>query len=136
MEDPSYESFSLATLKRLASAFDVAFVGRFVAFSELVDWATNLTAEHLAPPEFGCDQLRCEKQETSSERNSLPTSSTANINARHPIAPKKPSPWAERGGVLGALADDKAQDRARYASAFYGGAIENGACGALQQTQG
>lgn len=52
-----YDSYSLTTLKRLASAFDVAVVVRFVPFSELVDWVGDLSEERLAPAEFANDNL-------------------------------------------------------------------------------
>jgi transcriptional regulator with XRE-family HTH domain len=38
LEDPNYENVEISTLKRLASAFDVALTVRFVPFSELVEW--------------------------------------------------------------------------------------------------
>lgn len=52
LENPNYGRHSLTTLKRLAAAFDVAMAVRFVAFSELVDWALSLTPRRLAPPSF------------------------------------------------------------------------------------
>jgi len=55
LENPDYGRFSLATLKRLASAFDVALAVRFVPFSRLVDWATNLSSEDLAVPDYEHD---------------------------------------------------------------------------------
>jgi transcriptional regulator with XRE-family HTH domain len=48
---------SLRTLKRVASAFDVAVVVRFVPFSELVDWVGDLSEERLAPVAFANDNL-------------------------------------------------------------------------------
>jgi transcriptional regulator with XRE-family HTH domain len=57
LEDPSYEKFSLTTLKRLASAFDVALIVRFVPFSELAQWSTNITPGLLAPVRFEDDHL-------------------------------------------------------------------------------
>lgn len=57
MEDPSYEKFTLTTLKRLASAFDVALIARFAAFSDLVDWVAQLSPEKLETPEFEKDAL-------------------------------------------------------------------------------
>jgi transcriptional regulator with XRE-family HTH domain len=57
MEDPSYRRFTLTTLKRLASAFDVALIVRFVPFSELLEWSTSLTPERLAVPNYGSDML-------------------------------------------------------------------------------
>ena len=47
LEDPNYSKFTLTTLKRLASAFDVALMVRFVPFSELVEWEMNLSPESL-----------------------------------------------------------------------------------------
>jgi transcriptional regulator with XRE-family HTH domain len=55
LEDPDYGKLTLTTLKRLASAFDTALVVRFVPFSQLVDWATDLAPEHLAVPDFEHD---------------------------------------------------------------------------------
>jgi transcriptional regulator with XRE-family HTH domain len=58
LEDPNYGRYSLATLKRLANAFDVALVVRFVPFSELVDWLVNLTPEKLAPANYDEERER------------------------------------------------------------------------------
>lgn len=52
LENPDNERLSLRTLKRLASAFDVALVVRFVPFSNLVDWATRLSESDLVFPSF------------------------------------------------------------------------------------
>jgi transcriptional regulator with XRE-family HTH domain len=55
LERPGYGRLSLNTLKRLASAFDVALIVRFVPYSELVDWVVNLSPESLNPPSFDQD---------------------------------------------------------------------------------
>lgn len=55
LEDPDYERLSLTTLKRLASAFDVGLMVRFVPFSQLVDWSVRLTHADLAVPSFADD---------------------------------------------------------------------------------
>jgi transcriptional regulator with XRE-family HTH domain len=47
-EDPDYGKLSLTTLKRLASAFDVALVVKFAAFSELKRLAEDRSSEALA----------------------------------------------------------------------------------------
>lgn len=52
-ENPNYGSYSLATLKDLAKAFDVGLLVRFVPFSTLVDWTIDLTSDVIAPPSFG-----------------------------------------------------------------------------------
>jgi DNA-binding XRE family transcriptional regulator len=40
-ENPNYGKQTLTTLKKIAAAFDVALVVRFVPFSELVDWVNG-----------------------------------------------------------------------------------------------
>ncbi len=57
LEDPDYGRATLGTLKRLASAFDVALIVRFAPFSELVDYVSSLSFEHLAVPAFAADRL-------------------------------------------------------------------------------
>jgi len=61
LEDPDYGGYTLKTLKRLASAFDVGLLARFVPFSELVDRTVRLSPEHLAVPSFADDRgLTCD----------------------------------------------------------------------------
>jgi transcriptional regulator with XRE-family HTH domain len=55
LESLSYGRYTLRTLTRLASAFDVGLVVRFVSFSELINWATNLSPEHVSVPSFDND---------------------------------------------------------------------------------
>ena len=55
LENPDYRRYTLSTLKRLASALDVALAVRFAPFSELADWAASLSAEDLAVPSFAND---------------------------------------------------------------------------------
>lgn len=43
---------SLNTLRRMASAFDVALIVRFVRFSQLLEWTGNLSRDRLAPISF------------------------------------------------------------------------------------
>lgn len=57
LEDPNYDKFTISTLKRIASAFDVALVIRFVPFSELLNWVVNITPRDLAPIDFSRDRL-------------------------------------------------------------------------------
>lgn len=52
MERPGGSKFSLETLLRLASAFDVAFVGRFVPFSELLEWAESFSPDTFMVSSF------------------------------------------------------------------------------------
>ena len=57
LEDPDYGRLTLRTLRRLASALDVALIVRFAPFSDLIDWIVNLTPQRLAPPSFD-DELQ------------------------------------------------------------------------------
>ncbi len=49
LENPDYGSYTLKTLKTLASAFDVALQVNFVSFRDLIKRAANLTPEIIAP---------------------------------------------------------------------------------------
>lgn len=55
-ENPAYGNYSLNTLKKLAKAFDVGLLVRFVPFSTLIDWTINLTSDVIAPPSFDEEQ--------------------------------------------------------------------------------
>ena len=52
LEDPNYASFTLKSLKKLASAFDVALIVRFVPFSQLINWDLTLSPESLKAESF------------------------------------------------------------------------------------
>ena len=56
LENPDSGMPNLETLKRLASAFDVALVVRFIPFSELVDWTTGLDFGSLEVEPFESDR--------------------------------------------------------------------------------
>ena len=62
-EDPDYATFAITSLKRLASAFDVALAVRFVPFSELVD--DTVSSKTLAVPSYG-DDLHLDTNEEAS----------------------------------------------------------------------
>lgn len=55
LEDPDYGSYTLATLKKLASAFDVALVVKFVPYSQLVDAVDNISDSDLVVSSFSDD---------------------------------------------------------------------------------
>jgi len=59
LENPFYGKPTITTLKRLATAFDVALIVRFAPFGELVDWVSGtprtnrgLSSESLGVPSF------------------------------------------------------------------------------------
>ena len=56
IENPNYKNaFTLSTLIRLASAYDVALIVRFVPISELVKWELDLSPEKLEAVSFDED---------------------------------------------------------------------------------
>jgi transcriptional regulator with XRE-family HTH domain len=63
IEDPSRGSVSnLKTLLRLASAFDVGLIVRFVPFSQLVEWKLKLSLEALEAESFDKEPYFQEKE--------------------------------------------------------------------------
>lgn len=74
LENPNHAKFTLRTLKRLASAFDVAPVVRFVPFSQLVDWIDKLSTSDLAAPSFEHDAGLLDCAEESPDARSSGTS--------------------------------------------------------------
>jgi transcriptional regulator with XRE-family HTH domain len=63
LEDPNYGRL-VNTLKRIASAFDVALIVRFVPYSMLVDLELQLSPDTLNPPSFADDILLAATQTT------------------------------------------------------------------------
>ena len=55
MESPGGARFTLETLRRLASAFDVALMVRFVPFSELLNWSEEFNPDTFAVASFADD---------------------------------------------------------------------------------
>lgn len=56
-EDPDYGNLTINTLLRIAAGFDIAFVGRFVPFSEQAKWYSELSEERLMVSSFDDDVL-------------------------------------------------------------------------------
>jgi transcriptional regulator with XRE-family HTH domain len=52
LENPNYRKFNVGTLQRIAAAFDVALIVRFVSFGELLEWTVTGSQETLAPLSF------------------------------------------------------------------------------------
>ncbi len=55
LENPNYGKYTLQTLKKIASAFDIALIVRFVPISDLVKWELNLSPEVLEAVSFNED---------------------------------------------------------------------------------
>ena len=54
MEDENYSSWSTSTLKKLAAAKDVVFLGRFVSFGELLTWSRLMSEQALSVRSSPC----------------------------------------------------------------------------------
>ena len=55
LENPDYGNFTLNTLKKIASIFDVALIVKFAPFSELVDSFINLDHDKIAATTYSKD---------------------------------------------------------------------------------
>jgi transcriptional regulator with XRE-family HTH domain len=51
-EDPDYGNLTINTIRRIAAGFDVAFVVKFVPFSELDKWFLDLSEKSAEVPSF------------------------------------------------------------------------------------
>jgi transcriptional regulator with XRE-family HTH domain len=57
LEDPNHGNFEIETLRKLASAFDVGLVVRFVPFSEIAKWSASVSPATLAASSFAEDEF-------------------------------------------------------------------------------
>jgi len=57
LEDPNYENFEAGTLRRIASAFDVGLSIKFVPYSEVVKFVSEISDDVLDVPSFENDAL-------------------------------------------------------------------------------
>jgi transcriptional regulator with XRE-family HTH domain len=62
MEQAGYGDFTLSTLKKLASAFDVGLLVRFAPFGELVNWADNFSPDTYSVPSSKEDPVLCQRE--------------------------------------------------------------------------
>jgi transcriptional regulator with XRE-family HTH domain len=102
-ELPDYGKHTLSTLKRIAAAFDVALVVRFVPFSELVDWVSGtprlergLRNSALKVPPFGKDFNR---ERPAQERSSASAIQQSGVVLRDVSLQTAKAESAEMNGV-------------------------------------
>lgn len=84
LENPDYSGFTLATLKKIASVYDVGLIVRFVPISDLVKWELNLDSESLKALSYKDDPYFKEKKKPASDseqyvNNPEPAKSTNNV---------------------------------------------------------
>ncbi len=63
LENPNYSSFTLSTLKKIASIFDIGLIVRFVPISDLIKWELNLSSDSLEAVSFDEDPYFKEQPE-------------------------------------------------------------------------
>lgn len=97
--DPSYGNLTLNTIVRLAAGFDVAFIGRFVPFSELARWYVSLPDEQFDIPSFGDEDEHLERASVGLSALADPT-----LQALFPIDP-------ERRPTLGLIDEQSSRER-------------------------
>jgi transcriptional regulator with XRE-family HTH domain len=68
LERPKGNEPNLRTLGRLAAAFDVALIVRFVPFSELAEWAQQFSPDTFMVPSFEDDPGFKHREAASTER--------------------------------------------------------------------
>src|SRR2546423_1089205 len=52
LENPKYGRPNISTLQKVGTFFHVGLIVRFAAFSEIVDWALNLSVASIEVPPF------------------------------------------------------------------------------------
>lgn len=62
MEKPGYGKYSLSTLKKLASLFNVGLIVSFVPFSEMIDFTEAFSRRRLAIPGFADEYPKMAKR--------------------------------------------------------------------------
>jgi transcriptional regulator with XRE-family HTH domain len=95
MERPGGSKFTLETILRVAAALDIAFIGRFASFSELVGWTESFSPDIFMIPSFENDPGF--QDHVTASANIHTTVEMAN----NPLLPKVFQPYTRRsmGGV-------------------------------------
>lgn len=78
-ENPNYGKLTLTSLKRLAAAFDVGLVVRFVPFSELVDWTASMSHQNMEVPSFDADKRLADAESDELSTYSTTSSTVCNV---------------------------------------------------------
>jgi transcriptional regulator with XRE-family HTH domain len=82
LEDPDFENVEIATLQRLASAFDVALSVRFVPFSEIARRASSLTSSDFVVRDYSVDSLDYQRESLPQMLHTIVVPPSSNINRK------------------------------------------------------
>jgi transcriptional regulator with XRE-family HTH domain len=110
VENPNYRSFTLATLKEIASVFDVALIVRFAPISDLVKWELNLSSDSLKAVSFDHDPYfkeQPEEEPSLKQYTSINPSSATEANIEDISGTASPSPSVVPLRPLEAITDNQ-----------------------------
>jgi transcriptional regulator with XRE-family HTH domain len=79
MEKSGYGNFSLNTLKKLASIFNVGLIVSFVPFSEMIDFVEGFSPKRLEIPSFGDEYAAMEMRYSKTSRQFTDNSAQQNL---------------------------------------------------------
>lgn len=102
MENPNYDKITITTLKRLAAAFDVALMVRFIPFSQFVDWIAESTPDSLDATSFPDDKLAPRRKSVArrvQDVGGAPTGANKALQATLPIDEQSEFPGAPKSVV-------------------------------------
>jgi len=80
MEKPGYGNFSLNTLKKLASIFNVGLIVSFVPYSEMINFVDGFGPQWLSIPSFAEEYATLEKRYSKSTKEFVEDSNQALLN--------------------------------------------------------
>ena len=104
--DPGYGNLTLNTIIRVAAGFDVAFIGKFVPFSDLVTFFDLLSGDELANvPSFNEELDRSIAQDmvgvaTASYKSGVAAASSGVVTSPHNAIPKTALRGAAHRGMM------------------------------------
>ena len=85
MEQVGDGQFNLDTLRKLAAAFDVGLLVKFVAFSELIKWSNDFSPDNFSVPSFDAE-ISDKNSESRVPSNVVPIRTVAKATATETFA--------------------------------------------------
>ena len=83
-EDPDYGNLTLNTVLRIAAGYDLAFVGKFVPFGELIKTVDEMSEDAWAIPSFTEEYAQADiPQAIGAKLGPMPTTPRINSNANN-----------------------------------------------------
>ena len=114
MESPGGTKYNLETLRRLASAFDVALLVRFAPFSELVEWSDKFNPDNFRVPSFVEEQVEIEAQPAREAARGPSLEQIANVSAGEGMEPSLSGATRRPRTALADYDAARASDWAKY----------------------